>query len=547
MAHIKIEDLTFSYPNSGFNALESVSLEVGAGEFLLVIGRSGCGKSTLLRHLKPALAPHGERSGRVLFDGVPVEELPEREQAARIGFVFQHPDDQIVTDKVWHELAFGLESLGLSKERIRLRVAEMASYFSLEDMFCRSVDELSGGQKQLLNLASVMAMEPDVLILDEPTSQLDPIAATEFLSTVKKLNTELGLTVIMSEHRLEEAMPFADRTAVMEAGRITVCAEPRETAKALFEMDSPMFRAMPSAARISCAVRPGDTPALTVNEGREFISRLSPEKKAIPLPALKKPSAAPVLKADGLFFRYEKDGRDILKGLDIELYRGGIYGLVGGNGAGKSTLLSVLSGQNAPYRGRLTLNGKRLKPRFSAFENRIAHLDQDPRTLFSAETVEEDLYNAAASRNAEGAKERVLAIAELMEVGDCLKRHPFDLSGGEQQRAAIAKVLLTEPEALLLDEPTKGMDAAVKEAFGKKLLELKETGLAILVVSHDIEFCAEFADRAGFMFDGSISSENSARGFFCENTFYTTAANRIARGYFENALLTGEVIGLASE
>ena len=547
MACFKIEDLTFSYPNSGFNALESVSLDIRQGEFLLVIGRSGCGKSTLLRHLKPALTPHGERRGRVLYNGEPVESLPEREQAARIGFVFQHPDDQIVTDKVWHELAFGLESLGLPKERIRLRVAEMASYFSLDGMFYSNVKELSGGQKQLLNLASVMAMEPEVLILDEPTSQLDPIAAVEFLSTVKKLNTELGITVIISEHRLEEAMPFADRAAVMEAGRITVCAEPREAAKLLFEAGSPMFRAMPSAARISCAVKPNETPALTVNEGRELLSRLSPERKSIPLAEAKRPADKPVVKADGLFFRYEKDGRDVLKGLDIELYAGEIYGLVGGNGAGKSTLLSVLSGQNAPYRGRVTANGKRMKPRFSAFENRIALLGQDPRTLFSSETVREDLMKAAASRNADGAKERMEEAVSLMDIASCLDRHPFDLSGGEQQRAAIAKVLLTEPGVLLLDEPTKGMDASVKEVFGSKLVSLAQRGLAILIVTHDIEFCAEYAERAGFMFDGCVASENTARGFFCENTFYTTAANRIARGFFENALLTEEVTRLASE
>ena len=220
MANIKIENLTFTYPGASQPALKSVSLDVREGELLLVIGRSGCGKSTLLRHLKTALTPHGSSEGSVLVNGTRLSDISEREQAERIGFVFQHPDDQIVTDKVWHELAFGLESLGMDAAGMRLRVAEMASYFGLENVFYKNVSELSGGQKQLLNLASVMALSPDLIVLDEPTSQLDPIAAFNFLTTVKKLNTELGITVILTEHRLEEALPFADKVAVMENGHV---------------------------------------------------------------------------------------------------------------------------------------------------------------------------------------------------------------------------------------------------------------------------------------------------------------------------------------
>ncbi|MBO4847745.1 MAG: ABC transporter ATP-binding protein [Clostridia bacterium] len=545
MASYSVKDLTFTYPNGASPALDSVSFDAAEGEFLLVIGRSGCGKSTLLRHLKTVLAPHGERTGDVLFSGAPLSSVGEREQAARIGFVFQHPDDQIVTDKVWHELAFGLESLGTDREVMRLRVAEMASYFGIEELFDRSVAELSGGQKQLLNLASVMALNPDVLILDEPTSQLDPIAAFDFLSTVKRLNTELGITVILSEHRLEEAMPFADRVIVMEGGRIEVCGGPREAALKLYETSSPMFRAMPTAARIGCALGMTAPLPLTVNEGRAALRALGLEKKLLPAAEAPRHAETPAVEAKGLFFRYEKDGCDVLKGLDIKLYPGEIYGLVGGNGAGKSTLLSVLSGVSVPYRGKLYINGERKKAAFGAFEERVSMLHQDPRTLFSADTVADDLKKAAYGRGGGNEDERISEAVRLMDIEDLLGRHPYDLSGGEQQRAAIAKVLLTEPRVLLLDEPTKGMDASIKEVFGRKLLELKKAGLAILLVSHDIEFCAEYADRAGFMFDGAIASENTAREFFCENTFYTTAANRTARDVYRNALLTGEVIGLA--
>ncbi|MBR0134712.1 MAG: ABC transporter ATP-binding protein, partial [Clostridia bacterium] len=525
-------------------ALRGIDLDIREGEFLLLIGPSGCGKSTLLRHLKTCLTPHGKRSGSVTFSGRPLDELDERAQAARIGFVFQHPDDQIVTDKVWHELAFGLESLGTEPERMRVRVAEMASYFGLESLFYRDVDELSGGQKQLLNLASVMAMSPEALILDEPTSQLDPIAAFDFLSTVKKLNTELGITVVLSEHRLEEAMQFADRVAVMENGRIVAAGAPGEAARELFEKGSSMYLAMPAAAKISLGLGFEET-ALTVNEGRRLVNSLGLEKRLIHTEKPVTERGAAALEADDVWFRYEKDEPDVLKGVRMKLFTGEICGLVGGNGTGKSTLLSVLAGVNVPYRGKLRVNGKKMKNRFSAFEERIGILDQDPRTIFSEETVEADLIKAASNRTKERVDERVAAAVKLMDIGDCLGRNPFDLSGGEQQRSAIAIILLTEPKILMLDEPTKGMDAGVKKALGEKLKELRKEGLAILIVSHDTEFCAEYADRVGLMFDGGIVTENNTRDFFCENIFYTTAANRIAREVCPNALLTEEVLSIA--
>ena len=417
----------------------------------------------------------------------------------------------------------------------------------MEGLFHKDVAQLSGGQKQLLNLASVMAMNPKVLVLDEPTSQLDPIAAAEFLNTIKKLNTELGVTVILSEHRLEEAMPLSDRVAVMEDGRVTVCDTPRETAKGLFDCGSAMFSAMPAAARISCGVKPEALPALTVNEGRRFMESLGLTKKRLPdTPAVKR-AEEPVVLAEGLFFRYEKDGQDVLKGLDISLYRGGILSVVGGNGAGKSTLLSVLSGARLAYRGKLRVGGAVMKKRFNAFDARMALLSQDPRTLFSADTVEEDLKKAALSRSRENVQKCCEEAAALMEITELMQRHPFDLSGGEQQRAALAKVLLCEPEILLLDEPTKGMDAAFKEKFGQKLRELAASGIAIMIVSHDVEFCAMYSERVCLMFDGAIAAENTPREFFCENTFYTTAANRIARDVFQNALLAEEVTALAKQ
>ena len=268
MAHFKIEDLTFSYPITGRRSLEHVDLTIYRGDYVVLCGQSGSGKTTLLRHLKTVLTPHGQRSGRILFGGRDLAEIPTAEQAAKIGFVMQNPDDQIVTDKVWHELAFGLESLGVDSGTIRLRVAEMASYFGITSWFHRDVSELSGGQKQLLNLASIMAMQPQVLILDEPTSQLDPIAAADFLSTVRRINIELGTTIIITEHRLEDIYHCADQVIVMDRGRVIANDRPRLVGEQLWKQRSPMFAALPTPVRVFYdSGAPGDCP-LTVREGR---------------------------------------------------------------------------------------------------------------------------------------------------------------------------------------------------------------------------------------------------------------------------------------
>ena len=250
MECFKVENLSFTYPNRESETISNVNFEVSSGEFILVCGKSGCGKTTLLRLLKPSLAPYGTLCGNISFAGSPVSEYDDRAQAERIGFVMQNPDNQIVTDKVWHELAFGLESLGCKTPEIRTRVSEMASFFGIQDWFYKNVTELSGGQKQLLNLASVMVMQPSVLILDEPTSQLDPIAAQEFLNTLKKINRELGISVILSEHRLEDAFPLADRVIVMDGGKIIADDTPGETGKILRDMNHSMYRALPTPVKV---------------------------------------------------------------------------------------------------------------------------------------------------------------------------------------------------------------------------------------------------------------------------------------------------------
>ena len=532
MAAFAIEHLTFAYPKAASPALNDISFSVREGEFFLLCGVSGGGKSTLLRHLKSVLTPYGTRSGRVLLDGKPLETWDARTQAQRIGFVLQQPDDQLVTDKVWHELAFGLESLGTDAQTMRLRVGEMASFFGIQTWFDRSVDTLSGGQKQLLNLASVMAMHPDVLVLDEPTGQLDPIAAAEFLHTVQRLNRDLGVTVILSEHRLEDALPMADRAAVLEQGRLTALGTPDEVARALLERGSPFFAAMPTPVRVWGGVgAPGKCP-LDIRVGRALLETLRP----CPLPAADVPAAddgAPLLQLRECWFRYDRDGADVLKGLSLTVRAGELLAIVGGNGAGKSTALAVLAGQRRPYRGKVLQKAKR-----------IAALCQEPRAMFVKDTVRADLEDALRTLSLPAAERqpRMDAAVAAMALSPLLERHPFDLSGGEQQRAAIAKLLLARPDVLLLDEPTKGMDAAFRASFGALLRALCEQGTAVVLVSHDIEFCAAYADRAALLFDGQILSEGRTRAFFAGNHFYTTAANRMARPWLPDAILCREVI-----
>ena len=269
METFTVRDLTFFYPEQERPALDGVTLTVRRGEFLVLCGPSGCGKSTLLRQLKSVLTPHGSRQGEILFEGTPLEQLDQRSQSEKIGFVLQSPENQVVTDKVWHELAFGLESLGYDTPVIRRRVAEMASFFGIQTWFHKNVSDLSGGQKQLLNLASVMAMQPSVLILDEPTSQLDPIAASDFLAVLGRINRELGTTVILTEHRLEDAFPLASRAAVLDGGRLLCTGAPGEVGPALKGAGHGMFLAMPTAMRVWAAVESAAPCPVTVREGRD--------------------------------------------------------------------------------------------------------------------------------------------------------------------------------------------------------------------------------------------------------------------------------------
>ena len=576
---VEIKDFGFSYPESSRKVLEHVNLNIKEGTLNVIMGRSGCGKSTLLRQLKSVLAPAGEKEGEILYRNIPLRDTDHRTQSQEIGFVMQNPDNQIVTDKVWHELAFGLESLGYDNATIRLRVAEMASYFGIQKWFYKNVSELSGGQKQLLNLASVMAMHPSLLILDEPTSQLDPIAASDFLETVKKINRDIGTTVLLTEHRLQDIIPYADRVFVMDEGTLFLEGTPREIGTKLKEQHHGMFLSMPVPMQIYAGTESALTCPLTVSEGRQWIREYI-EEKGIKKEQIQqanqrlekkgeknenettgffghfkrqKENTPPAIQMKDVWFRYEKDSPDVIQDLSLEVKKGEFYGLVGGNGTGKSTTLSLLGRVHQPYSGRIYLDGKDLR----SFSDRelyggyLGVMPQNPQSIFLKKTVLEDLYSVIGGRKERPSSEYPISmkkekaiegIVSLTHLEGLLNRHPYDLSGGEQQRLALAKVLLLRPKILLMDEPTKGMDAEYKEELGSILKKLQSHGMTIFMISHDVEFVAEYADTTGLFFEGNVVTSKKTGDFFAGNNFYTTAANRMARGLFPEAVTGKDVV-----
>lgn len=533
MEALSIQNFRFTYPDRESPALDDVNLSLRQEDFAVICGASGSGKTTLLRHIKPTLAPHGQKQGEIFLRGTPLNRLGEYDAAAKIGFVQQSAENQIVTDKVWHELAFGLESLGLDSRTIRLRTAEMASFFGIQDWFHKDVTELSGGQKQLLSLASVMAMQPELLILDEPTGQLDPIAASEFLTALGKINRELGVTVLLTEHRLEEALALCSHAVVMDKGRILCEGTPQKVGHALRRSDHKMFRAMPVPMRIWAGVTNDFDCPISVRDGREWLSQMKFEDEKPHVEDEPPHDGSLVIDMSGVWFRYEKDTPDVLKGLDFRAFSGEITAILGGNGAGKTTALLTMLGLHKPQRGKVTL-----------YEERVAAVPQNPQTLFVGKTVEEDLLEVLSGRriSKEEQRERLYKVTRLCLLTDLLHCHPYDLSGGEQQRAALAKVLLLEPKVLLLDEPTKGLDAHFKQLFAGILRQLVQEGASVIMVSHDIEFCAEYCDACALFFDGDIITKGTAQDFFTGNSFYTTAANRMARHILPQAVTAADVI-----
>lgn len=562
MEILRVDGLKFSYPNQLKKSLNNINFSIDEGDFVLICGESGCGKSTLLRHLKPELSPHGQVSGDIYYYSQKINDYSSKQIASEIGYVLQNPDSQIVTDKVWHELAFGLENMGLDTQSIRLRVAEMASFFGIQGWFRKNVNDLSGGQKQLLNLASIMAMQPKILILDEPTSQLDPIAAKDFIDTLVRINKELSTTIIMTEHNLEDIYSVCDKVIVMEDGKV-ICNDTNYKVADILSGDKnhKMFKSLPTPSKIynqlngylECASKS----PLTVKDCRQWlndsmdevtITKLDDTETEINIDEKDREIA---IELKDVYFQYNKISEPTIRDLSFKVYKGEIYSILGGNGTGKSTTLSLVARQRKPQRGKIFINNIEMKKynNKSLYENNLALLPQNPQSLFVFETVREDLEEVLILKNKdrEYIDKEVKRVSKLLDIEHLLEHHPYDLSGGELQRAGMAKVMLLNPKIILLDEPTKGLDAYCKEEIGKMLMKLRDMGVTIVVVSHDIEFSARYSDRCAMFFDGSIVSEGTPKEFFLGNNFYTTVSNRIARNIFEDTLIYEDVVSLCKK
>lgn len=566
MEILDIQALSFEYPD-GKRALEDISFSLFPGEFALMCGSSGCGKTTLMRLLKRELAPHGHMTGQLLYCGRPMADMSDRQAAQEIGMVMQQPESQIITDRVYQELAFGLESMGIKQEELRLRVGETANYYGINTWFERSTDTLSGGQKQLLALASVTAVGPRLLLLDEPTAQLDPIAAASFIDTVYKLNREMGITVLIAEHRTEELFERADSVLLMEKGRLLKKDAPRAVCARF--ASSLAAQGFPAAARLFAALEkrsPGgpemNSPAkdgslpekaeanipMTVREGRAFMAELF-DKAGLAQAAscAAQESCAPrkeeqALELKGAWFRYEKDSPDVLKGVNFSVAFGEVFSLLGGNGSGKSTLLKVIAGLERAYRGKITVLGRSIKKwDASLCCGGVALLPQEVSAVFVKHTVKEDMEDLCRAQGL-AAQPKIDELCAQMGIEDLLDREPMDLSGGERQKCALCKLLLTSPQLILLDEPTKGMDAAYRSGLVKTVRGLAQKGAAVIIATHDTGFAAAVSDRCGLFFNGELLSVCSPRRFFSATRFYTTAVSRITRDYLPCAVTVQQAV-----
>ncbi len=538
MEILKIEDFSFKFPNAPDYTLKNINLTLNSGEFVLLMGLSGSGKTTLLRQCKKSLAAFGEKSGNIYFDDININELDLRDDASGIGFVQQDPENQVVTDKVWHELAFGLESLGMDQKTMRLKIGEIAGFFGMESWFNSKVTDLSGGQLQMVNLASILAMQPKLLLLDEPTAMLDPIASIEFFQGLNRVCRELGITVLLSEHRLTEPYPLAERVLYLDDGSIKFDGNPRDFALKMKSNPDEIVESLPSPVQIYVKSKWEGKVPLTVGEALRSKPNILSDDLVFSN-ELDDLSSKNILELKDIYFRYEKDSRDILKDLNLSIKEGEIYSVLGGNGAGKSTMLKLIAGVETPSRGKIIENGD-VRKRGKVLGD-LALVPQHPKALFVYKNVVDELKEMTNDNV------KIEEITNLFELNDILNMHPFDLSGGEMQRLAIAKVLLKRPSLLLLDEPTKGMDGNFKNKFKNILRDYVSYGNSVLMVSHDTEFCAEVSDRCSLFFNGESISDGMTREFFSGNHFYTTAANKIFRSDNKNIITTKDAVSIINK
>ncbi|MDN5347743.1 MAG: energy-coupling factor transport system ATP-binding protein [Clostridia bacterium] len=545
MGKVKVETLTYYYPRSSKPALENVSFTVQPGSFVLLAGGSGSGKSTLLRALS-GLIPHfygGRMAGTVQVGGLDTRRAGPPALAEVVGCVFQDPENQLVMPTVEAEVAFGLQNLGFSPALIRRRVAEVLQFFGLDHLREAEVRQLSGGQKQKLALAGVLALHPSILLLDEPTSQLDPVSAEEILQLIKRINEENGLTIILAEQRLERCLHLADELLFLENGRLVGQGPSAAMVRELSRRDSLL---LPPLARLFAGYHFKDLP-LTVKEGRTLlramgfkedgaVNKMPENKNRLMRPQKKPPASTPgntSVKIENLGFTYP-GGKEVLKGISLELKQGEVVALIGANGAGKSTLARHFNGLLKPVRGRVVVGGRDTRRyQVEDMADLVGYLPQNPNDLLFHPTVRRELEFTLTARGLKDAGQ-VQEALHLLELEDLAQADPRDLSGGERQRAALAALLVGDPQVLVLDEPTRGLDYRLKAKLGQLLCRLAEAGKTVFIITHDAGFVAEYAGRVIFLSAGEIVADGPKEEVLAGFYFFTPQLYRLFYNFKTN-------------
>ena len=514
---LSVGNLTFTYPGVSRPALQEVGFQVEQGEFVLLLGGTGSGKTTLLKLIKQLIAPFGARTGEIRLAGEEVSRMAKKRLAGEVGYLFQHTQDQLCMPTPLEEMAFGLRQLGVEPAAISRRCGELSCYFGMESWLDAPMEQLSGGQRQLTALASVLAADPALLLLDEPTAQLDPVHSRSFLEQLLRLHRENNMTVLAALHQPDSIFFQADRVLVLEQGRLLFSGSPQDAADYLGKQGHPLFAALPAGCRVM------QTLGYPPSRGKQPL----PEKdfarlSAAPLPV--HPSGRPLLKLKQVTAGYPGQSRPVLREVDLTLSAGEIFVLLGANGCGKTTLLKAVAGLVPLLSGSIRLEGEKSSLwRPTAFAQ-AGYLPQDPMELFDGDRLDEDLYSYGKSRGlGPDQVEQWLEQPLFSPLKQVWTQNPLDLSGGQRQLAALAKLMLKGPKLLLLDEPGKGLDAAASARLGERLTALAQEGMAILISCHDPDFAARYGHRCGFLFHGQLLPPQPPEPFFAGNRFYLTS------------------------
>jgi len=554
MALFQIQDLSFRYPNTSKNALKGISTHIKTGDFVVICGASGSGKTTLLRHLKKDLMPIGQRDGEVLYKDSAIVNMVPIQSVTEIGMVFQDPESQIVMDTVINELTFSMENIGLSKSVMKSRLAEVATYFGIEDILHKKIDHLSGGQKQIINLCSVLVLQPQVLIFDEPTAQLDPIARKEFIQMVYQLNFDMNMTIIMSEHLIDDVIMYANRVMYMSEGILVRDLNSRDFCETIIKHENRNeYPYLPQVSKIGSVFKQDNYMApLTIKEARGIVTSfqkklLSNQEQTTPLKRSSNnqdllTNSDVILNIKHGYYTYDVKEKFVLEDVSFAVRDNEFVTIMGANGSGKSTLLKCLTGQYKLFKGSLYYQKDNTKKKavFSELNTAIGYVDQNTMVHFAYQSVQEELDFAFDNQlSSKLWRDELLA---LFQLGETMKKHPYDLSGGEQEKLAILLALAKRPRILLLDEPTKGLDPISKAQLAKILRQIASEHSAVVCVTHDVEFAAENSHRTVLIFNRAIVYDGDVRRFFTENHYFTTKINQVMKLIDPTCMLIKDVL-----